>query len=321
MQKYITFSLKLGITALLVWLLFRNVDLATFWVELRKISFGYLLVSIAFMAIAWWLNTVRWRVLLEIFTISMPTYKLFIHNLVSIFYSFVLPGGKLTGDAVRAYQIAKTHDGDRMQKKQLVLITVLDRGIGLLGLLVLTSIYFIIGHSAGEVLGVAQIPLIIITIIATLLGLGLMFLSIFDIVLTPFLKIPIERVQRGIAFLLDVFRICRNAPWRLFESLWVTLFSALTTGASLYVISIGLGIAVDFWTLWFFIALSIILTMIPLTIAGIGLREGGLVFLLTQYGIANEQALAFSVLGLVVMFVLALGGGGYEVYYHFIKRN
>ena len=40
----------------------------------------------------------------------------------------------------------------------------------------------------------------------------------------------------------------------------------------------------------------ILATMVPLSVMGLGLREGAVVFLLTRYGIGQDTALAYSVL-------------------------
>ena len=99
-----------------------------------------------------------------------------------------------------------------------------------------------------------------------------------------------------------------------------SLIGVLSGAAALYVISEALGSGVDFWTIAFFNSLVIILITIPITIAGIGLREGGLIYLLIQTGLAPERAAALSFLNLFIIMTLASLGGLWEFYYHFLKR-
>ncbi|MDP3901941.1 MAG: hypothetical protein Q8Q37_03185, partial [bacterium] len=69
----------------------------------------------------------------------------------------------------------------------------------------------------------------------------------------------------------------------------------------------------------FFNTLAVVLIVIPITIAGIGLRESGLVYFFVTAGIVPEKALALSILNLLLMVILALMGGLIEFYNHFIK--
>lgn len=70
-----------------------------------------------------------------------------------------------------------------------------------------------------------------------------------------------------------------------------------------------------------FNSLAVILISIPITVAGIGLREGGLVYLFVQAGIPLEKAAALSALNLAMMLVLALIGGIVEFYCQFLKKD
>ena len=57
----------------------------------------------------------------------------------------------------------------------------------------------------------------------------------------------------------------------------------------------------------------IIATMVPISVAGIGIREGALLYLLKPYGVLGEESLAFSLLVFAVGVLLsALVGGVLE---------
>jgi hypothetical protein len=50
--------------------------------------------------------------------------------------------------------------------------------------------------------------------------------------------------------------------------------------------------------------------MIPISISGLGVREGALLFLLKPYGVWGEEALALSLIifGITVLLIGAIGG-------------
>ena len=101
----------------------------------------------------------------------------------------------------------------------------------------------------------------------------------------------------------------------------MSLVSVLVSAFSVYILSLGLKIGVDFWTVAFFNSLAVVLISVPITVAGIVLRESGLVYLCFQAGVPLEKAAALSALNLAMMLVLALLGGALEFYYNFLQRN
>ena len=78
-------------------------------------------------------------------------------------------------------------------------------------------------------------------------------------------------------------------------------------------IQILIGRALDFETPWsyacVFFPLVDIITMLPVSFSGIGLREGGLLFFLSKLGVAPEKAVACGILWLAVVIVSGLVGG------------
>ena len=82
-------------------------------------------------------------------------------------------------------------------------------------------------------------------------------------------------------------------------------------GASVSVALMARGIGVTLGLgIWFsvvpLIALAIVL---PISINGVGIREGGMVFLLSRWGIAEEQAVAIGLLWFFATIVTGLIGG------------
>ena len=319
MKKYIVLLIKILITAGLIWLLLSKVDFSKLLTEIKNIDKTAFVLAVIAMFGGWLFNTWRWEALLKIFNFHIATFKLFLYNLVSIFYSFVLPGGKITSDVVRAYQVARDHNGLKSEKHQLFLLTFIDRGLGVLSLMFFVSFYFILGHPAIYAFGENTALVGIILIAGTIFGLGLIFTGYFDGVLKFFLKIPLRSWQKLIQLLYDSLRARAHGRRKLFESFALSLGSVFMGGLSAYFISTALGIDANYWTMTFFYSLAVILIVIPVTVAGIGLREGGFAYLLVQIGTAPEKALASSLLSLAVLMTMAVAGGLVEFYDHFLR--
>lgn len=71
---------------------------------------------------------------------------------------------------------------------------------------------------------------------------------------------------------------------------------------------LSLGLAIPFWYLYVYLPLLAIVLGLPISVFGVGLREGSTVFLLSLVSINLESALAFSLLAFLWSIVTALPG-------------
>lgn len=98
------------------------------------------------------------------------------------------------------------------------------------------------------------------------------------------------------------------------------LFQFLAT-AGIYFLSLSIGINIYFIDLLWINALASIILVLPVTVLGLGLREGSFVYLLGLLGISNASALSFSLL--VSFFYLSINalGGTVELYENLFFKN
>ena len=81
-----------------------------------------------------------------------------------------------------------------------------------------------------------------------------------------------------------------------------------------FLLTKSLGLNVSVVTVGWIRSATILATMVPVTISGLGVREGVLIFLLKPYGVAGEEAFALSILVfLVTIFLIGIIGGLFEV--------
>jgi len=83
----------------------------------------------------------------------------------------------------------------------------------------------------------------------------------------------------------------------------------------------ALGLSLSFVTLGWVRSVVLIATSLPITVAGLGVREGVLLLLLHPYGVAEHDALAFSLLVFTVTIAgSGLVGGALEAFRWFVPR-
>jgi hypothetical protein len=102
---------------------------------------------------------------------------------------------------------------------------------------------------------------------------------------------------------------CLRKPWRLLASFLLALVFHALCVAIQWLLGQGLHIALT-WGEWAIVYAGVsLLVLLPISIAGIGLREGGYVGVLALFGIASGSALAisFAVFGFTLLGA-AIGG-------------
>jgi len=90
---------------------------------------------------------------------------------------------------------------------------------------------------------------------------------------------------------------------------------------SAYICAIALDIPIDFLALMWIRPMVFMLTLVPISVAGIGLREIGFASLLALYGIDLNTAIAFSFANFSLQLILALIGGSLEAKNTFLQTK
>ena len=93
----------------------------------------------------------------------------------------------------------------------------------------------------------------------------------------------------------------------------LSITAELITGGAAYLLAIALELPLDFVTVVWLRALSFVISMLPITLNGLGLREGSFLVLLGPYGITPDAAVAYSLLLFGTQVFIGLVGGLIEL--------
>jgi uncharacterized membrane protein YbhN (UPF0104 family) len=231
-------------------------------------------------------NAVKLRVLLP----QLSLGRSWRFTMIAVLYGTALPG-QLAGDAVKAFRMARAA-GEAGELGGAVAATVVDKMTGLFALLLLTALG--IGLEAGRfgptVTAAAG------TITATIAALLLVAL------IAP--QRWLGRWGHG----YGSWRSIALRPAALLQSLGLGL---IFQGLSIAVFAIlggalGLELSLAAWAV--IVGLVSVILLLPVTVAGIGLRDGSLVAVLAALGQDQGAALALSLSLLVLNILGALVG-------------
>lgn len=113
--------------------------------------------------------------------------------------------------------------------------------------------------------------------------------------------------------LLNMLQIFRESTLNtrsvLFLIIVLSLCSWFLWGICFYALGLSLGLPLPFLTFLFMQPLASLLTLVPITIGGLGFMEAGLTGIIILYGVSFERALAFALLTRVIEIIVNLSAG------------
>ncbi len=278
----------LGI-ALFVYIL-SSVDLDALWQHLGKVSRDFLLLGILFQVVLLFLKAIRWHVLNNGSTQRLDIFRSFGEFFESYAYGVITPGR--LGELVKA-----GHAREKNKVMETGIRVAVERGfdLGIFVMIAGAALYFIFEEKAAG----------IIALLTFLAGFGVFLLAIVLMRSASATRV-IEKIANRIPFLkLQLSLNFRRRKGHIrFWVILLSLASNLSYFISCYFLAQGLSFEQSFMYISGAVAMAGLLNMLPVTVMGLGTREG--VFLLLFKPLAEPLILAFS--GLV--FLIAQVGGG-----------
>jgi uncharacterized membrane protein YbhN (UPF0104 family) len=290
---------RLTLTVLLVGFVAWHTDWSAVGRAFAQLQVGYWLAGVAILLLTQLVSAYRWQFFCREMRFERPVIQLAGFYYLGMYFSLVLPTS-VGGDVVRAWYL----DAGAGRKLAAFGAVFLDR---LNGLLVLISICC---------LGTFLCPLAMPEWIYWTVG-GIALSAFAGLALLPLLA----RWQGPGGKQLQ--QLHRTVQLRAPRILWITtLLSALVQVANVaivWLIGLSLGANVPGAFYWVMVPLMSLLMLVPLTVNGMGVREGGVVLLLTPLGVDPGTALALAFLWFANGVTVSLFGGLVYLFGHFPK--
>ena len=286
--------IKLLITIAIFYFLFRNIDFVEFSKILLNSHGGWILVALIMQLTSTYLAAYRWFKISQLLVFKEKLSFYVQSYFKGTFFNQVLPSS-IGGDAVRIIDL--TRKG--YEKKDAFYVVFVDRVVGLVGLLVLNLFATLLFFGAFD----EQFSLLIIFIA---LGGILGFALLFQLHRLTFLaNIKILNLFVRLANRLNSLYASRALLLKhIGISVIVHFFSVLT----MYGLSLALSLELSFQTLLIAVPPVFLLTIVPISLAGWGVREGAMIGILMLVGADQTKVLVMSVLYGLLLIVSALPG-------------
>jgi uncharacterized protein (TIRG00374 family) len=289
----------------LLYVLFSRVDVERLWAIARTASWTWLAAALGLYLLMVIVSAWRWGLLLQAQHIVARTTTLVRSYLVATFFNNFLPSN-IGGDVIRIRDTA----GAAGSKTLAATVVLVDRGIGLLGLVFVAAVGASVTAKAADTLGPWGAALLWA---GCLTGIGLavpiiMWPEMVGRLLHPLKRLHQEWVEERIARLVGALSKFRSAP----GALGLGLLGAVIVQAVLVgfyaAIAFALGVPIPIAHLAILVPLSFVVQMAPVSVNGFGVREATFGVYFTRLGLPLESALAVSLIGAALMMVFSLTG-------------
>jgi glycosyltransferase 2 family protein len=303
MKKKYFFLLKILFSIALFFYIFNTINISVLFETLASANLSLYLVSLFFYFFALFLNTYKWKCLVEMMKFEFSYRKLLKLNLSSFFYALFLPGGYMSGEVMKSYKLVR-----REEEKLLLLVTVFfDKLVGTLSFLITGCLFYTISTFSNEKISLSFFTLFVILIF------------VFIMLVCPFTRdIAIKQVLKIKKFsaLGDKLNKIHNLIDRkyIFKAIGVGVVFQLVLSMAISLILNSLELKINFVDIVWINSLLAIVTMLPISFLGLGVRDISLVFLLSLFGVPAESSVSVSILILSTLVIRGLVGGFFELF-------
>jgi glycosyltransferase 2 family protein len=319
MSRTTKLALRIAFSLALLGVVLWKIPVDAFLSHLSGVDLVPMFASYLLIPIMGYIDANRTKMMTDLQDMTLSVSAIVRINFITSFYSLFLPG-YLAGGVIRWHRLAR-HDGKPAQALAIVLF----------GRVISTLVSVAIGFGCWALDARArEVPLY-----------GLALAALFGALLFAYwLLFSSGQRAKGVA---DFFLRQRWLPGVVTSKLGKVLHSGgrfdelgmrrlgSTVGllvvheligiTSFYLLAVALDMHLSFITIGWVRCYIMLITMLPLTMMGIGVRDGSLIFLLKTYSIAPALAVSYSTLLLGRTFILGLLGGLSELWTVWRERS
>ena len=271
---------------------------------LSDLVFSYLALAVLAQVAAKVVWALRWQEILRVSGIDKGLVELLVVLHIGFFFNNFLPSS-MGGDVVRGYYSA----AGRENLAAAYGVVIAERLIGFAALALMCAIAILVVLLNGT----SQFPSTLllsalIGCVAILLGGAVLFFSnLWSFVVNVFARFP--KAHQLATELGRAMQFTKKPGSRTYRVAALSMLLQII-GVLFYVASArAVGISLSTVSFFFVVPVAVLASMVPISLNGLGLREGALVGLMQGFGVAVGASGAFAILARLIDFAFALLGG------------
>jgi glycosyltransferase 2 family protein len=298
MRRLLILSVRILVSLALLYLALRGINFTAIQSRLSQINLGWIALALLITVVQIFIGALRWREISALCQAPLTDLQAFRYNMIGAFFNQTLPSS-IGGDAVRLWLVNRTGAGWRAATYSILT----DRAIGLiaLALIIVASLpwsYGMIADSKG------RLALVVVDFAALAGGLGFLLLGHLP---WNWLKTwwPTKHIHACSIIANKVIFDPRSGPKIAVLSLSIHVLAVVIAWCAVRSISAP----ADFEQVFMLIPPIMLITMMPISIAGWGVREATMMVAFGYAGLAQTDGTVVSILFGAVSFVVGCVGG------------
>jgi glycosyltransferase 2 family protein len=294
MPKKVKTLLKLIFSLIIILYLFSRAPFDQILLALRNVRGSFIASAMFLYLLAQVLSSYKWSLLTQPLGFKKNFIDLVSYYFIGMFFNLFMVGS-IGGDLIKTYYLAGK--SKRIIPAGYSIFT--DRYTGGLALITILSTALLITYQNNAIPFFIRYPIIVGTIVVWVVTLFMPnILRRFPLIKKWGEKIHLQKMQ-----------VFWNYPQVVRIPLFISFVFQTLFISIIILVGRGFGIKIPVSYFFIFVPLADILSVLPITLNGMGIREGCYVFFLNLGGVDTSTALAFSLLCLVVVWSVSLLGG------------
>jgi len=297
---WIKLLVSVGLYALILY----ATDVRTIGRHLADAQLAYVAGGVLLYAAGQALSTYRWLLLLRPLGLGVPYVHLLAFYFTGMFFNLFLPT-VVGGDAVKALLLARETGAPARS----AISVFMERNLGLLALLTVATIAATLAPPV--VIGGLPLTTVCVLLFAAFLAANAVIASPRAYMLVDRLiaMSPLAGIRMRAASLYQAVALYRKGLGALAAAALLSFVFQFVVVGVVFLNARALDLDVPVSALAVFVPLISLAGMIPVTINGLGVREGLYILLFGQLGAPTELAVSLALLFLAVTFFASLPGG------------
>jgi glycosyltransferase 2 family protein len=294
------FAVKLALSILILGFVLRSVETIQFWQSIRSIDIPLTVLAVLLFFPNQLLMAFRWYFLLKRLDRTVDFWSVVRHNTLGQFSALFLPG-QISGDIVRTAAIAGGHSG----KAVFALSVLIDKAVLIVALAGIALLGTLASPILSEVRGLLAATLFLLTItLATFVLLCRWRVARVPIRLGPlFGRVPTS-LRAKHRSLLPIAGLPSVNVQTMCALLLLGISLQLVNTFGSFVLAQAMHIKLDPIEWAAINAIVAVAQILPLSIGGLGVREGVFAGLLSLYAVPAAQSIAYSLVCFVLVALL-----------------
>lgn len=294
------YSVSVGLIALIL----LRADLDGFLAAIKEVNVLGFIVALLITVLNLLGRSYKWQLLLKVQGARMSVLTAQNLSYMALFFNnFFL--GTIGGDAFRAYRVTG-YSNSRVGATSSI---IMERATGLLGgLVIVLAVGIVYAFTSQTLITAPQLGGLLLLSFIVGLAVFVLFKAHSKLIgLTVWQKHP--KLTQLSEDLMSSIRVYQSYKTTMIMALALSLLYHVGNSLTLYFVAVAANAEGAFIPLLFISSLVALLTMIPISVNGLGLQESSFVFYLRQLGVAGPAALLVALLYRAIALILSLVGG------------